>query len=243
MRTKLQRLLPRPPIIGLALIALLLVVNVLISEWNIDRLVDNEHRVLHAEEVLTTLETVLFNMTEAETTERGFLITADPSYLPLYEAAIVKTNETLDRLREITTDEQEQQQRITALHQRVDARSQELRDAIAAQQAGGFTAARQKVSTNRGREHMNEMRKLVREMKDFEQQLLNLRAEESRHSAYVTHTTDMVGSLLGIGLVGWPSYYTAATWPIANGPTTRFAAWPRSSNVRAMPSWANHSMV
>jgi PAS domain S-box-containing protein len=202
MKTGLQRMLPRPPIIGLGLIALLLVVNVLISEWNIDRLVKNEHRVLHVEEVLTTLETVLFNMTEAETTERGFLITDDPNYLPLYEAAIVKTNETLDRLRQITTDEPEQQQRITALHQRVDARSQELRDAIAAQRAGGFTASRQKVSTNRGREHMNEMRKLVREMKDYEQQLLNLRAEESRQSAYVTHTTDLVGSFLGIGLVG-----------------------------------------
>jgi PAS domain S-box-containing protein len=202
MKLGIQGLLPRPTIIGLALIALLLVVNVLISEWNIDRLVDNEHRVLHAEEVLTTLETVLFNMTEAETTERGFLITDDPSYLQLYEGAIAKTSETLERLREITSDEQEQQERINALHERVDARSQELREAIAAQQAGGFTASRQKVSTNRGREHMNEMRKLVREMKDYEQRLLSLRAEESRHSAYVTHTTDMVGSLMGIGLVG-----------------------------------------
>jgi PAS domain S-box-containing protein len=202
MKPRLQRILPRPTIIGLSLIALLLVVNVLISEWNIDRLVENEHRVLHAEEVLTTLETVLFNMTEAETTERGFLITDDPSYLGYYQAAIVKTGETLDRLREITSDEPDQQQRIDALHRRVDARSQELREAIAAQRAGGFTAARQAVSTNRGREHMDEMRKLVRELKEHEQELLALRAAESRHSAYVTHTTDMVGSLMGIGLVG-----------------------------------------
>src|SRR5689334_18161016 len=133
MITSLLRRLPRSTIIGLALIALLLVANMLISKWNINRLVDNEHRVLHAEEVLTTLETVLFNMTEAETTERGFLITDDPAYLHLYEAAIAKTSETLDRLRYITSDEADQQQRIEALHRRVDARSQELRQAIAAQ--------------------------------------------------------------------------------------------------------------
>src|SRR6476646_4150068 len=121
MKSKFQRYLPRPTTIGLALIAMLLVTNVLISEWNIDRLVENEHRVLHAEEVLTTLETVLFNMTEAETTERGFLITDDPTYLQYYEAAIVRTGETLDRLRRITSSEPEQQERIAALHERVAA--------------------------------------------------------------------------------------------------------------------------
>lgn len=199
---RLQRYLPRATTVGLVLIALLLIINVLISEWNIDRLVENEHRVLHTEEVLTTLETVLLNITEAETAERGYLITDDHDYLRTYHAALTRTGETLDRLTRLASDDPEQQDRISQLRDRVETRFDELRQAIAAQQESGFGAARIAVSTNRGRQLMNEMRVLVREMKSHEQDSLQQRAAESRRSSYVTHTTDMVGSLLGIGMVG-----------------------------------------
>ncbi len=202
MKLQPQRYVPKATTIGLILIAAMLVTNLLISEWNIERLVLNEHRVLHAEEVLTTLETVLFNVTEAETAERGFLITDDRDYLHSYEGAIDRTGETLERLATLVSDEPEQERRIEKLRQRVDVRFEELKQAIAAQQSSGFGAARVAVSTNRGRQLMNEMRSLVREMKDFERDLLRARAAESQRSAYVTHTTDVVGSLLGIGMVG-----------------------------------------
>jgi PAS domain S-box-containing protein len=84
----------------------------------------------------------------------------------------------------------------------VETRFDELRQAIAASQEAGFGAARIAVSTNRGRELMNEMRELVREMKDHEEESLEERAAQSRHSSYVTHTTDIFGSLMGIGMVG-----------------------------------------
>src|SRR5437016_4721661 len=142
MKHKVQRLLPRPTTIGLALIALLLVANMLISEWNIFRLVENEHRVLHTEEVLMTLEEVLSSVTEAETGERGFLITDDEDYLKFYQAAVQDTDQTLDRLTKITADDAEQQRSIVVLRQRVADRFDELRRAIAAERAGGFSAAR-----------------------------------------------------------------------------------------------------
>ena len=52
----------------------------------------------------------------------------------------------------------EQRFRVAALKERVHARIEELRQAIAANQAGGPDAARQAVSTNQGRRLMNEMR-------------------------------------------------------------------------------------
>ncbi|MBL9125766.1 MAG: hypothetical protein JNG90_19150, partial [Planctomycetaceae bacterium] len=44
---------------GLGLIVLLLVVNYLVSQANSQRQVENESRVLHQQEVLTTLEATL----------------------------------------------------------------------------------------------------------------------------------------------------------------------------------------
>src|SRR5260221_7858178 len=92
----------RPPLhkattLGLTLIVLLLAGNVLVSLWNTELLIENEQRVVHTHKVLTTLEEVLARVTEAETGERGFLVTGDPDYLHSYQTAIDRTEETLQR--------------------------------------------------------------------------------------------------------------------------------------------------
>jgi two-component system, LuxR family, sensor kinase FixL len=198
---------PRRPLrlattIGLLLIVLLLVGNALVSEWNIDRLVENEHRVVHTQQVLTMLEEVLARVTEAETGERGYLITGDADYLRSYRAAIDRTEETLQRLAKLAVGDSRQQGRINALRERVQSRFDELRNAIAAEQTGGFDAAKHSVSTNQGRRLMNEMRKLVGEMQQQAQEALALRSDESRRSAITTMITDVVGCVIGVGLVG-----------------------------------------
>lgn len=186
---------------GLALIVLLLVLNVVISQWNIRRLVENEHRVVHTQQVLTTLEEVLASVTEAETAERGYLITGETDYLHSYQVAIDGTERNLERLRKLTSDDAEVRIHIDALDQRVQLRFDELRKAIAAQQSEGFDAARHSVSTNQGRRLMNEMRKLVARLQSHEQEALDVRSAESRQSAQVTTLANFAGSVVGIGLV------------------------------------------
>src|SRR5438045_2839114 len=92
-----ERFTPRATTIGLSLLVLLVIANAVISEWNIQRLLVNEGRVIHAQEVLTTLEEVLATVTEAETGERGFLITNDAQYLGPYQQAAAESWRTLDR--------------------------------------------------------------------------------------------------------------------------------------------------
>jgi PAS domain S-box-containing protein len=202
MIRRLRLFWPKPTTVGLALIVLILVGNMLVSEWNTTRLFENEHRVGATQKVLTTIEEVLARVTEAETGERGFLITDNSDYLQSYERAVERAFETIAQLTRLTADDSLQQGRITALRQRVDARMEELRNAIAAKQAGGFDAARQSVSTNHGRRLMRDMRDLVTEMQDHEREKLHSRAAESQRSARMTTVTDLVGSMLGIAMVG-----------------------------------------
>src|SRR6187399_2988511 len=169
MRPFLPRIIPRATTVGLALTALLVFTNAVVSERNIQRLVTNEHRVIDTQFLLTTLETVLSSMTQAETAERGFLITDDADYLQTYRKAVERTGKTLDQLTKLMAGDARQQERVATLRQHVDARFDELRRAIAAQQTEGFTAAKLSVATNRGRQLMNEMRQLVGEMKEEEQ--------------------------------------------------------------------------
>src|SRR4051812_8725334 len=105
--------------LGLGLIVLLLLGNAAISDWNVRRLVENQGRVVQTQEALATLEAVLARVTEAETGERGFLITGDEGYLHSYEAAVKRTDETLKRLSQLAAADRERQARIQALRDRV----------------------------------------------------------------------------------------------------------------------------
>ena len=166
--------------LGLGLIVLILVANLLVSQWNTRRLIENEQRVVYTQSVLNTLEAVLARVTEAETDERGYLITGDHDYLESYQGAVDQTWETLKRLTSLTADDAAIQRYIEALKLRVHDRFEELHAAIAAQQAGGFDAARHSVSTNRGRQLMDEMRKLVAQIQAEEETALTSRSEQSR---------------------------------------------------------------
>ena len=197
-----RRLRPKATTVGLALIVSILAGGMLVSQWNRRRLLDNEHGVVRVQQTLTTVEEVLALVTEAETSERGFLITDDADYLQSYEAAVERAYETVARLAALSSDDPQQQRRVAALGERIDARVGELRNAISARQAGGFDAARQSVSTNHGRRLMKEMQTLVDDMQGRLRAKLARRAAESQRSARIMGATDLVGSLLGIALVG-----------------------------------------
>ena len=200
-----MKLFPRQsltaPTVGLALFLLLVVVNLIVSQRNIHRLLENEHGVVHTQSVLTTLEEILANVTEAETAERGYLITDDTDYLRSHQSAISATGHALETLRRLSRDDSQVRLRIESLEQRVRARFDELQNAIAAQQTEGFDAARRSVLTNQGPRLMNEMRTLVGEMQDQEREALAVRSTESLQSAQVTTLSDFVAALLGVFLV------------------------------------------
>jgi PAS domain S-box-containing protein len=206
MKGLVQRLSPTTTTVGLGLIVLLLIGNAVLSEWNISRMVENEGRVVHTQEVLTTLEAVLAAVTEAEAAERGFLITGNPQYLGPYQEAADRSVRTLDRLTTLLDEGRGLEGEVAALRGRVDERLGELRHAISARKAGGFPAARQCVATNHSRELMNDIRRLVGGLKQAENESLAAWAAQSRRSARLTLLADWVDMGVGIGLVGLAFY-------------------------------------
>jgi len=187
--------------LGLGLIVLLLIVNFLVTRWNIERQIENQDRVVSRQEFLNTLETILATVTEAETAERGYIITGQEDYLKSHQAAVKSTEQFLDQLAEQAAEDPLRQSQVAGLKRRVGVRLEELRNVITAQRAGGFDAARHAISTNHGRQLMNEMSQLVAEMQGQGEQALLRRIDESRRSAQVTRATNLAGALMGIGLV------------------------------------------
>lgn len=123
---------------GLGLVAFLFLVNASISGYNTRRLAGNHTQVVNAQAVLTTLEEVLADITEAESSERGFLITGDESYLSGYRTAAGELDAALKELEGRIGDDRPWQVTLGSLRRDVNARMAELDVAIAARKEGGI---------------------------------------------------------------------------------------------------------
>src|SRR5205807_9001259 len=78
--------------------------------------------VTHTHIVLETLQEVLTDVTQAETGQRGYILTGEEKYLDLYKAGLDQMRREMKQLRKLTADNPRQQDAITLLEQTVDKR-------------------------------------------------------------------------------------------------------------------------
>jgi CHASE3 domain sensor protein len=88
--------------IGAALI-IVVIVDV-ISYRKLTRLIDAVDSVTHTYEILDELDAVLLHLQNAETGQRGYLITGEESYLEPYHAAIALVDQDTMQLRALIDD-------------------------------------------------------------------------------------------------------------------------------------------
>ena len=153
------------------------------------------------EEVLGLTADVLLTLVDAETGQRGFIITGKDDFLQPYNAALVGLDERLARLRDETKDNPWQQANIGKLAAMTTECLVLLEEGIALrrksqQWAQAFIAA------NKGKEQMDAIRELVDEMKREETVLLGEREVRSSLAYQTAVTTGVLSAVLGLGLLG-----------------------------------------
>lgn len=162
---------------GLVLAAGAVVAAACGSYYGVRGLADTHRQVVHTHEVLAAVREAMSLLKDAETGQRGYLITGDPKYLEPYDAAVARVRGEVRRLRDLTADNPAQQARAAALDRLVGTRLAELDETIALRRDAGFDAARRVVAEDRGKNLMDEVRRLMAEMEAEEQGLLERRAE------------------------------------------------------------------
>jgi len=180
---------------GLALV-ILLTIGV-VTYRNSDKLTLTAEWVEHTHVVLQDLEGVLSAVGDADTGQRGYLLTGDERYLEPYNASIIAVHQKLADLRKLTADNANQQRRLDALGPLTESRFAELKETIDLRkdQTKGFEAALKAVKASQGKRIMDEMRKVVAEMESEEQNLLKTRSEEAQASARNARLTIVFGTL------------------------------------------------
>ena len=199
--------LARQIALGFGATLVFLLGNAIVAYRNTLTIVANEQMVNHTHEVLTELERTLSTLKDAETGQRGYLLTGDQQYLEPYENAIAHVNQEIQLLRQLTADNPRQQQRIQILERSTRDRLALLQETIDLQRTQGSEAALQLVRTNRGKQIMDSIRQQVAAMQAEEQYLLAQRSQQSQasvNSTLLTFTLSTGFSLLLLGLVAYP---------------------------------------
>jgi methyl-accepting chemotaxis protein len=184
---------------GLALAALMVVGAV--SFNSTAKLIDSAEWVRHTHEVINGLDEVVSAVKDAETGQRGYIITGEARYLEPYQGAREIVDQRLKHLRELTADNPIQQQRLTALEPLVNSKFAELQETIDLRRTKGFGPAEQVVVTDKGKNVMDSIRKLIGQMTEEETTLLAKRSAEEKDRAHRTETTIISGSLCAFALL------------------------------------------
>jgi signal transduction histidine kinase len=150
--------------------------------------------VAHTRVVLDQVNAYLLTLTDAESAQRGFLITGDDRYL----APGLDARSTLDRivgdLRALTADNPAQSPRLDSLasigHRKLD----ELAETIQLRRTVGFDSAASIVRTDRGRSAMTAARAVVAAIGDDERALLAARERRARRDAQAALAVITIGS-------------------------------------------------
>jgi CheY-like chemotaxis protein/signal transduction histidine kinase/CHASE3 domain sensor protein len=150
--------------------------------------------VSHTIEVREQLQALVSVLKDAETGQRGFLLTNTESYLLPYTNAKAALPGQLTRLRSLISDNPEQVQRLDSAAAMARDKMDELAESIELRRTLGAEAALAVVRTNRGKVAMDRLRTITDEMELHERNLLASRQEEWRDAVVFASAVTWIGS-------------------------------------------------
>lgn len=188
-------------IIAIALAIVLTLVGGGIATWNsLRRETDLREQVVRTQTILSALREVQSAALDAETGQRGFLITRERSYLDSYHAgvemmpaALAKVHKVLNRL--ATPFQMDQ---LKLLEDLIDRKFKELADTIDMVIKGRRDKAVARVDTEAGKKLMDEIRAVIRSLILQEEKILS---DALAHTKKAEHKTIVSTSVLGAAMV------------------------------------------
>ena len=190
------------------LIPALLVVAFLVVAFNawlafdaVHSLLESESLVEHTWQVIVQAERIMSSAKDAETGNRGYLITGDDSYLLPYRVASRELPIELDRFQAMTSDNPSQQARIVELRERVRARLALLQQGIDLRRSSGSDTVRLMVLSGTGKEEMDRMRSIADAMQSEERGLLSVRTSAAASAGVRARSTLAFATVLDLLLI------------------------------------------
>jgi CheY-like chemotaxis protein len=177
-------------------------------------------------EVMAQLQTVVSTLKDAETGQRGYLLTGRESYLEPFIAAKTALAAELGELSRLTEGSASQRRRLLALQAVTTDKMDELGQTVELRQNGKGEDALAIVLTDRGKNLMDRIRASVDEMEAAERQQIAQRTAEWQSAAHLSFAVTWGGSALLLFLIA-----LAATFASRDFQTRQRESWLRSGQL------------
>jgi PAS domain S-box-containing protein len=198
MRLNLNRTLQ----IGYGISILMLVIVGFISYRTVQQLLDSNRSVSHSNLVIQKLEKTMSVMKDAETGQRGYLLTNSKVFLQPYNGAYRQAGALLSEVTRLTQDNPIQQRHMQAIRLILQRRLTILQSLVNMRQQGKAIASADLVA---GKSTMDALRQAIDKAENDEQALLNDRIAALNRYAILVPLFIVLAILLGV-LVSVLSY-------------------------------------
>jgi PAS domain S-box-containing protein len=155
----------------------------------------------HTYLVILELNTLLSTVQDAETAQRGFVITGKSTYLTPYENSMVAIEAHLQALRNLTKDNPQQQYRLKNIESQIRIKIAIMDESIRLRSVRGFESARDLVMTDIGKDSMDLLRQEVLSAEQEEERLLKERSSLQEEYFQRNFYLLLFGNALGITIL------------------------------------------
>lgn len=183
----------------LGLLALMGIVGM--NLWLVERTQVYFNDVVEAREARATTVSLLLLLTDAETSQRGYLLTLEPAYLDLYRQSLPRVDEAVARLAEVLAPYPQANQPLAELRANIATKLDEMASTIELATGGDQAAAIARVMTDEGKAAMDSARAFFDAVIAAADQRLTTGVEEQRNAANLLRIVSVVGGLAILGVV------------------------------------------
>ena len=141
---------------------------------------DSMEMVKHTYEVNLELKNLLANLKNTETSEHGFIIINDSSFIDSYNSGRIKIAENLKRINVLTKDNPEQQRNLDSLNKAIGKRLFYLSETLQSYKLGQIRSPKFISSFKLGNLKMNSIREQVQAMITYEDKILEIRQVQNK---------------------------------------------------------------
>ncbi|MGE3624403.1 MAG: response regulator [Bdellovibrionales bacterium] len=195
-----------PISLGLSAVVLFFLLSGAVSYWNIRTISEDTERVTRTHDIISALENILSIMKDAETGQRGFIVTGDEKYLGPYNEAVNHIDQSMSNVERLVSENPVQASRATLVRTYIKAKLGELEQSIQIRRREGFASARAFIMTDRGKKEMDLLRMQIAEIQEEEKNIRATQIAEMKSSYGLAITSGIISGLLGMLLSGIIAY-------------------------------------
>ncbi|PWS32780.1 response regulator [Pedobacter paludis] len=181
--------------LGLGLSLIILFISSLASYVSISNLIKSTELVKHSDEVILDVQNIISTLKDAETGQRGYLLTGNKVFLEPYNGASDTALNTLNKVGENTKDNPVQQKKVAELRNIMSKRMGILQSTIEIKSLGGQVDP---TVLFQGKTYMDQARTVVSQMVKEERRLLEVRTIELNKLTSYTPILILVAAILAI---------------------------------------------